>query len=60
MATLGTYSSGYKPWTPFVALPENGDAITWDWLNTMSQFSQRFKKLWKKQSRRACFSWFQL
>lgn len=45
MATLGTYSSGYKPWTPFYAIPENGDAITWDWMNSLSQFSQRFKKI---------------
>lgn len=42
---LGTYLPSYTPWTPSYAVPEVGEAFTWDWLDAMGQFSQRFNKI---------------
>jgi hypothetical protein len=45
MAEIGTYSSGYIAFTPVNILPESSDLITWDWMETISQYSQRFNKM---------------
>jgi len=42
--TFATYASDYNPWTPSVLLPEPNDSITWDWYDTVAQFSQRLRK----------------
>ena len=44
MAEIGTYASGYKPFTPINAMPSPKDPITWDWMETISQWGQRFNR----------------
>ncbi len=45
MADFGTYASNYIPFTPVNVLPEPSDMITWDWMDTVAQFAQRFTKI---------------
>jgi len=45
MSSLGTYLSSYKPWTPSFIIPEPGESLTWDWMDGISQFSQRFRNV---------------
>lgn len=42
---IGTYTSGYIPFTPNNCLPEPGDDISFAWLSAISQFTQRFTKI---------------
>jgi hypothetical protein len=41
----GTYSGDYSPFMPVNILPEPTDPITWDWMEAVSQWSQRFNKM---------------
>ena len=45
MSSLGTYLPSYKPWTPSFIIPEPGESLTWDWMDGVSQFSQRFRNV---------------
>jgi hypothetical protein len=45
MAEFGTYSNTYQPFIPANVLPEPADIITWDWMETLSQFAQRFTRI---------------
>lgn len=45
MGTLATYAGTYRPFTPSHLIPEPSESITWDWMDTLSQFSQRFSKI---------------
>ena len=45
MSEIGTYGSTIYPPTPFNVLPEPGDAISWDWMDSIAQFSQRYLKM---------------
>ena len=43
--TMGTYADGYRAWTPFNVLPEPDDYITWDWMDAVSQLTQRYRTI---------------
>lgn len=45
MSSIGTYGSSIYPPTPYNVLPEPGDALTYDWQDAISQFSQRYMKM---------------
>lgn len=46
MAEIGTYgSTQYGLYTPVNILPEVGDNISWQLLETVSRFSQRFRQM---------------
>jgi len=47
MANIGTYASSYTSFTPNKIIPstDSQDMITFDWMETVSQFSQRFLKI---------------
>lgn len=45
MADIGTYGSGYSPFVFDKVLPDFNDMITFDWMESISQFSQRFIKI---------------
>jgi len=45
MANIGTYTSSYSPYIPSKILPEQGDMLTFDWMESISQFSQKFLKI---------------
>jgi len=42
--SYGTYTSG-TPFTPINVLPEPGDPITYDWMDTIAQFTQRYTNM---------------
>ena len=42
---LGTYGSAVFAQTPAWSLPEPGDSLTWDWMNSVGEFSQRFRRM---------------
>lgn len=44
IADIGTYGSSIYPFFPYKVMPEPGDLITWDWMDVISQFSQRYLK----------------
>jgi hypothetical protein len=45
MSDLATYGSAIAPFFPFKILPETGDMITWDWMDSIGQFQQRYIKM---------------
>jgi len=45
MPNLGTYPSSYIPFFPSNVLPLPGDDLSYDWMETISQFSQRYMKM---------------
>lgn len=45
MPNLGTYPSSYIPFLPSNILPLPGDNLSFDWMETISQFSQRYMKM---------------
>jgi len=44
MAELETYGA-YQVWTPSQIIPEPGDSITWDWMDGVAQFAQKFRQI---------------
>jgi hypothetical protein len=42
---LGTYGSAVFSPTLGWAIPEPGDSLTWDWMNTVGLFSQRARRM---------------
>ena len=45
MADIGTYGSSIAPFFPYKILPEESDIITWDWMDSIGQFQQRYLKI---------------
>jgi len=42
---LGTYGSSVYGFTPSNILPEPIDDLTWDWMDVVGQWTQRFRKM---------------
>lgn len=43
--SIATYGSTITPFTPVNVLPLPGEPITWDWMDVISQFSQRYLRM---------------
>lgn len=45
MPDIGTYTSSDFPAFPFKTLPEPGDMITFDWMDSVAKFQQRYIRI---------------